>query len=115
MAEDEAERAFRELAEELSDEGAEASVMFGMPTWKVRGKAFGGLPRGDEGLVFKLPAAAVEEALTLDGVHHFDPAMGRPMKEWVVVPSVHADRWPALARQALGYVSSATKERKAKR
>jgi hypothetical protein len=52
--------------------------------------------------VFKLPdEEARERALALGGAHHFDPAGGRPMKEWVVVPEVHADLWPELAHLAL--------------
>jgi hypothetical protein len=54
-------------------------------------------------MVFKLPDAAQrEQALALDGAALFDPGeRGRPFKEWVAVPHTHADRWPALADQAL--------------
>ena len=43
-------------------------------------------------------------ALALSGAHLFDPSGTRPMKEWVVVPSDHADAWLGLAREALKYV-----------
>jgi hypothetical protein len=54
-------------------------------------------------MVFKLPDQAQREvALALDGTELFDPGeRGAPMKEWVVVPAAHADRWPDLADQAL--------------
>ena len=111
MATGKAERAFHDLAEELAGKGAEASKMFGMPTWKVGGKAFGGIPEGG-GLVFKLPPDAVADALKLKGAELFDPGMGRPMKEWVVVPEAQAKHWPELAQTAIEYVS-ATASKKA--
>ncbi len=78
--------------------------MFGMPTLKVRGKAFAGIP-GSGGMVFKLPPDAVATSLRLTGAELFDPGgMGRPMREWVVVPSPHAGRWSELARTACAYV-----------
>jgi hypothetical protein len=54
-------------------------------------------------MVFKLPVEAErKEALALDGAHLFDPSgMGRPMKEWVVVPSAHTAEWPRLAELAV--------------
>jgi hypothetical protein len=78
---------------------------FGMPALKIGSKVFAGFT-GD-GMVFKLPDPARAEALALPGSHLFDPAgMGRPMKEWVVLPAEHAARWPDLARAALRYVAS---------
>lgn len=101
-----ARQTFDDLAEELSGYGAIASQMFGMPTLKVRGKAFAGIP-GSGGMVFKLPPEAVATSLRLTGAELFDPGgMGRPMKEWVVVPSPHAKRWPELGRTACTYVAA---------
>src|SRR5438093_3592673 len=94
-----AERALRELAQELAPKGAIASQMFGMPTLKVGGKAFAGAREG--GLVFKLPANEVEATLKLKGTERFDPGMGRPMREWVVVPSSQSRHWRPLAERAL--------------
>ena len=52
--------------------------------------------------VFKLvDESAREEALALEGATLFDPGMGRAMKEWVLVPAAHAERWPELAERAL--------------
>ena len=80
------------------------SRMFGMPTLKTsRGKAFAGYSQ--DAMVFKLNEPERSEALSLAGAHLFDPgAMGRPMKEWVVVPHTHADRWEDLAQAAFAYV-----------
>ncbi len=78
--------------------------MFGMPTLIIRGKAFAGLFK--DAMVFKLPGEDHARALALPGSRLFDPSgRRRPMKEWVEVPPKHAPRWPALARQALRYVS----------
>jgi hypothetical protein len=75
--------------------------MFGMPCLKRGGKVVAGHWK-DGGLTVKLTdAAAREEALALDGVTLFDPGMGRPMREWVLVPEGQADRWDKLVERAL--------------
>ena len=75
--------------------------MFGMDCFTANGKAAGGLS-GDD-MVFKLTdLVARGQALAIEGAHLFDPMGGRPMKEWVVVPKTHADRWPDLAETAIG-------------
>ena len=75
--------------------------MFGMPVFKVNGKAAGG--QWQDAMVFKLKnAAARERALAIEGATLFDPMGGRPMKEWVVIPAAQADRWAELAEAALG-------------
>jgi hypothetical protein len=76
--------------------------MFGMPCLKrENGKVVGGLWK-DGGLTVKLTdEAAREQALTLPGATQFDPGMGRPMREWVLVPADQSDRWPALIDQAI--------------
>ncbi|KJS62706.1 hypothetical protein [Streptomyces rubellomurinus] len=93
---------YDEIAEELAPRGARRSQMFGMPCLKdVNGKAFAGL-HGDE-LVCRLGRTSAEhaEALALTGAHLFDPAGGRPMKDWVCVPDSAADRWHRYAQAAL--------------
>lgn len=90
------------IADELAPRGAHRSQMFGMPCLKdVNGKAFAGL-RGDE-LVCRLGRESAEhaEALALAGAHLFDPAGGRPMKDWVCLPGTAADRWQHYAEAAL--------------
>ena len=88
------------IAGELAARDVQAGKMFGMPTLKASGKAIAGLT--DDGMVFKLPDAAVRErALALDGAHLFEPMAGRQMKEWVVVPHAHKAEWLSLAETAL--------------
>jgi hypothetical protein len=75
--------------------------MFGMPCLKRGGKVVAGQWK-DGGLTVKLTdAVAREEALALDGATLFDPGMGRPMREWVLVPVAQADRWDGLVERAL--------------
>ncbi len=82
---------------------SKSSKMFSMPCLKNElGKVYAGFYQ--EGMVFKLGAPEHAEALALAGAHLFDPGMGRPMKEWVVVPADHARRWLALAQAAMKYV-----------
>ncbi|WP_280714992.1 hypothetical protein [Kitasatospora sp. MAP5-34] len=93
---------YEQIADELAPRGAKRSQMFGMPCLKdVNGKAFAGLHSGE--LVCRLgrdtPAHA--EALQLPGAHLFDPADGRPMKDWVCVPPTSAAHWDNLAEAAL--------------
>jgi hypothetical protein len=93
---------YDEIAEGLAAlPDVQLGQMMGMPCLKRGGKMIGGFWR--DAMVFKLPDQGHREAaLALDGSHLFDPgARGAPMKEWVVVPAAHADRWPDLADQAL--------------
>ena len=97
-------RRFEAIAEALAGRGVSASKMFGMPCLKTGGKVFAGV-FGDA-MVFKLRGDAHARALELRGAALFDPAaMGRPMKECVVVPPTHAKQWSALAERARGYVA----------
>jgi hypothetical protein len=75
--------------------------MMGMPAIKHRSKMVGGFWKGS--MIFKLPDEGQRNAaLALEGAALFDPSeRGRPMKEWVAVPSTHNDRWPELAAQAI--------------
>jgi hypothetical protein len=97
-----ATRAYAELVELLGEEDPDvhAGKMFGMPIFMRGRKAFGGPRHGD--MIFKLTGPEHAEALQLKGAHLFDPGdMGRPMKQWVVVPAAHAQQWERLARAAL--------------
>jgi hypothetical protein len=93
---------YDEVAAGLADEGVTKGSMFGMPCLKTGKKVIAGL--WGDAMNFKLPADAREKALELPGAEPFDPGMGRPMKEWVVVPLAAAESWPGLARDALEYV-----------
>lgn len=94
---------FDELAEMFVARGAERSQMFGMPVLKAGGKVFAGT-FGDA-MNFKLGPADLEEARKQSGVEPFEPVKGRAMKEWVLVPLTHAERWADLAERAFSYVS----------
>lgn len=89
--------------------GIRQSSMFGDPCLEGEsGKVIASRGLG-AGLAVKLtdPAAraaalALEgTALALEGATLFDPAGGRPMREWVLVPEAHAARWLALVEQAI--------------
>jgi hypothetical protein len=92
--------AFDELSRILTAEGFAEGRMFGLRCLKYRGKAVVALH--ETGLAFKLGqgsaahAAALEEA----GATIFDPAGGRPMKDWVRVPVDRSEKWPEWAREA---------------
>ncbi len=94
---------YEDIGAALAPEGVTLGTMFGVPCYKARSKTFASL--WGDAMVFKLGRDAHEAALALKGAHVFDPSgMGRPMKEWVVVPATHAKRWPGLAEDALEYV-----------
>jgi hypothetical protein len=96
-------RRFDELAEMFVARGAERSQMFGMPVLKAGGKVFAGT-FGDA-INFKLGPDDLEEARKQSGVETFEPVKGRAMKEWVLVPLTHANRWSDLAERAFSYAS----------
>jgi hypothetical protein len=83
------------------------SQMFGMPCLKFGGKAILGDWEGSA--VFKLDPADVDGVLEIEGAHLFEPMGGRPMKQWVVVPSAQADSWDDLGSMALDYAASQAK------
>jgi hypothetical protein len=92
------------VSEMVATSPTSSGKMFGMPCLKnSNGKAFAGYTDG--AMVFKLSGASHAEALALTGTRLFDPAGGRPMKEWVVVPAEHNLRWLEFARDAFDYVA----------
>jgi hypothetical protein len=95
---------YDEIADDLVALNPDVALgtMMGMPCIKAGGKLIAGFSEEDA-MVFKLPNEAERaQALELAGTHLFDPGgRGRPMKEWVVVPAVHAADWPRLADSAL--------------
>ena len=78
------------------------SKMFGMPCLKrENGKVVAGLWK-DGGLNVKLTDEEQREAaLALPGAEPFDPGMGRPMKEWVLVPATESGEWARLVEEAV--------------
>ncbi len=100
-----AEKQYKEIAALLAEsDGAVSSQMFGMPVLKIRGKAFTGLL--EDALVFKLNGEAHTQAIALTGAKLFEPMLGRPMKEWVVVPVKNATHWAQLAKDAMEYCAT---------
>jgi hypothetical protein len=100
-----AEARYGEIVDDLMARNADMTTgkMMGMPCVKRGGKMVAGFSRDESAMVFKLPDSTQREAaLALAGAHLLDPMGGRPMKEWVVVPTDHASEWPRLAAQALG-------------
>ena len=92
------------VSEMIATSPTTSGKMFGMPCLKnSNGKAFAGYT--DSAMVFKLGGVSHAEALALSGARLFDPAGGRPMKEWVVVPAKYSSRWLEFARNAFDYVA----------
>jgi hypothetical protein len=96
---------YDELADDLAAQNDDVTLgqMMGMPAIKRAGKMVGGFSEREDAMVFKLSdEAARERALALAGAKLFDPSGGKraPMKEWVVVPAAHANKWPDLAKAA---------------
>jgi len=103
------EALFSEIGATLA--GTTRSQLFGKPCYKINKKAF--ICFFENELVFKLPGAIHQSALDLEGAQLFDPSKkNRPMKEWVQVPANHIDKWPALANEAMDYVSEITTTKK---
>jgi hypothetical protein len=95
---------YAEIVDDLvaRNDDVQATKMMGMPSMKRAGKLVAGFVPDENAMVFKLPdATAREEALKLKGAHLFEPMQGRQMKEWVVVPNAHQQKWPQLAERAL--------------
>lgn len=82
--------------------------MFGYPCLKLGRKPFPFWSTdGDEGVAFKLGGAEHEQAMELAGATFFNPANnGKPMRNWVLVPSDHHTRWPELAVLALDFLTN---------
>ncbi|MBI3509899.1 MAG: hypothetical protein HY064_04495 [Bacteroidetes bacterium] len=99
------EKLFREIGTNLK--GVAMGQMFGMPIIKVNGKALAGLH--GKAMVFKLTGETHASALKLKGAQLFEPMKGRPMKEWVVLPATHNNRWEEFAKSALAYVRKKAK------
>ena len=100
------EHAYHEAAGQCPD--ADKSQMFGKPCYKINGKAFVAFFQND--MVFKLAADQLSEALALAGAHLFDPSgKGRPMKEWVQIPSAHIHTWSRFTVAAYDFVFQKSK------
>ena len=70
---------------------------------RVRGRIFAMLMYGE--LVVKLPAGRVADLIASEVGRPFGARKGRPMREWVSVPAVDPDLWPALVAEAHAFVA----------
>ena len=91
------------IGDDLEDRGVVRGKMFGVPSLKAGGKVL--CSAWGDALVVKLPPSTLADALALSGAEHFDPAAGRPMKEWAQVPYSHRKRWHVFVEASLGYVA----------
>ena len=103
----EAEDAFDDLRLELAPlDGVDEGRMFHCDGLSYHGKFFAALGKEGETMLVKLPEDRVN-ALIADGTGiPFDANKGRPMREWMLVPAVSLDRWPAIAHEALTFAQS---------
>ncbi len=89
------------------DPRVERRKMFGYPAAFVAGNLFMGLYQ--EALILRLSDDDRESFLKIEGASVFEPMPGRPMREYVVVPSRMVDRETSLAgwiRRSLEYVTA---------
>jgi TfoX/Sxy family transcriptional regulator of competence genes len=91
----------------------ERRLMFGYPAGFVNGNMFCGLYQ--DGMVLKLDEKAREKLLERKGTQIFEPMKGRPMKEYVLVPSSLAKDEDAIApwlEASLAFVSKLPPKKK---
>lgn len=113
MDDDRARR--RELAHEIFDpladgflarEGVDIGRMFASEGLRIRGKIFAFVSL-DGGLTLKLPAPRTQELIAAGDADRM-VMRGSPMREWVIVPATHPDRWEALMEEAFAFVDAIT-------
>jgi hypothetical protein len=93
-----AEDYFNKIVSETKD--ATPGKMFGALAMKMpNGKAAAMF--WNECLIVKLPEVKRDEALKLKGSQLFDPAGGRPMKEWVQIPFIHKNKWKGFVEASV--------------
>jgi hypothetical protein len=94
--------AFAPIAQAFEGDGdVSIGKMFGSVGLKVNGKVFAMVVKGR--FVAKLPKPRVDELVGAGRGEHFDPGHGKPMKEWVSVPTGKKP-WLELAREAHQFV-----------
>jgi hypothetical protein len=90
----------------LQDPAITYGRLFNCPALSVNGKMFAML-NGDP-LVVKLPAARCAELIGSGRTEAFGNG-GRIMREWVRTTGQETGGWPALADEALAFISSRTR------
>src|SRR5947207_10918032 len=98
-----AEERFESAVQAMAGDGVMPTKMFGAPGLKVGGKFFACLYKGQ--FVVKLPRGRVDHLAAAGHGAHFDPGMGRQMKEWLALPPDTPLDWILLAAEARDYVS----------
>jgi hypothetical protein len=87
-------------------DGLSISQMFGKACLKINGKAF--IAQHLEAVIFKLSGTDHARAMALPGAMLWDPSgKGRPMKEWVALPTTASKHFDSFANVALEYVTKA--------
>jgi hypothetical protein len=106
MTQDQATRSFERLAARFrSDPRVDEGTGFGSnPGLRVHGRIFAMLAHDE--LVVKLPRDRVDHLVAAGTGSRFDAGKGRPMKEWLRVPTRRARSWPGLAAEAFEFVAS---------
>ena len=91
------------VAEMTASHPLHESKMFGMPCLKRKDGKVVASHWKNGGLTVKLTdEAAREQAPRIPGADLFDPGMGRPMREWVLVPASQSGEWKRLVEEAVG-------------
>ena len=98
---------FESIGQTLANEqGVSSGQMFGKPCLKSGNKAFVAFFKDD--MVFKLGSESIVQMNgKYPGATNWDPSgKGRPMKDWLQIPSEYSDDWKILAEQALHYLEN---------
>lgn len=74
---------------------------------KTRKKMFAMFSRGN--YVVKLPKERVKELLGSGDGLPYDPGNGKIMKEWVIIPIEHSDKWINYASEAKEFAKTLAK------
>jgi hypothetical protein len=74
---------------------------------KTKRKMFAMLNKGN--YVVKLPKERVAALLKSGEGQPYDPGNGRIMKEWVIIPIEHADKWTEFASEAKKFAKTLAK------
>ena len=60
-------------------------------------------------IVLKLPKERVTELLNSKEGLPYDPGTGKIMKEWVIIPEEHSDKWMNLTLEAKQFAETLAK------